>query len=315
MQIEHWPINPDEQREAEENYRTVFALRLQHQDPLSIIRELTFDGVVPNITVASIRRLFQYVEKHFLKQKLAGVGVEVGAGPLTFSSILATWPGVKKMYGIEICQPIVEELFPKVSHYVLGSQTEKVVGVVGSFDEMQLPDNSVDFIFDFFSLHHSLDINITLRECYRILKPGGFVLCFDKARPDTYSKADLDELLDATYGSDYNRHFGLSLEQKITRRMNGEREYRLQDWKQAFYKAGFAEFEDAYLTKTIGGGFFHAALKRILGLISPTLQKKVTSLLPGYTFSHKFILSDHNRIFAKQINPFRKEISLMIAYK
>ncbi len=315
MQIEYWPIDPELQREAEDNYRTNFALKLKDRDALTIIRELTFDGITPKMEIEHIERLFRYVEKNILKRPIAGVGLEVGAGPLTFSSILSKRSGVKKMYGVEICRPIVDVLFPKVAEYILGEKRDKVIGVVGSFDEMQLPDASVDFVFDFFSLHHSLDINVTLRECYRILKPGGFVLCFDKARPDHYTDQDLNELLDAVYDSSYNRQFGLPEEQKINRRSNGEREYRRKDWQAAFLGAGFGSFEHAYLARTKSGNRLSQLFKRGMSVLPAPIQKIINPLLPHPTFNHKFILSSEDRIFAPPINYFAKEISLLIAYK
>lgn len=314
MQTLHWKIDPELKRDAEENYRTRFAIGLKDRPALDIIRELTFDGVVPKITIQDIERLFDYVEHHFLKRKIAGVGVEVGAGPLTFSSVLANRPAVRTMYGVEICEPIVELLAPKIASFVLEDRSDKAVGVVGSFDEMELPDQSIDFVFDFFSLHHSLDIKVTLKELSRVLRPGGFVLCFDKARPDHYTDKDLDELLDKVYPESYNRQFGLPLDQKITRRLNGEREYRLKDWCFAFDGAGFSRFEHYNLQQTKGTGIT-GMIKRMIGVLPPSLQGYITKLLPAPKQNHKFVLSSDHRVFSLPADAFRKEISLMVAYK
>ena len=54
MEILHWKIDQALEKEAQENYRTNYALALKDKDPLSIVRELTFDGVVPNITIKDI---------------------------------------------------------------------------------------------------------------------------------------------------------------------------------------------------------------------------------------------------------------------
>ena len=281
---------------------------------MSIIRELTFDGVVPNITVKDIEELFTYIERHFLKKLLEGIGLEVGAGSLTFSSILARRPAVEKIYGVEICQPIVEYLAPKIISHVLGDHTDKVIGAIGSFDDIQLADASVDFVFDFFSLHHSSNIDVTLKELGRVLKPGGFVLCLDKARPDRYTQEGLNELLDIEYPADYKRQFGLPPDQPLTRRMNGEREYRLKDWRAAFERAGFSQFYYAYLDRPVGSGVAHL-VKNVLAVLPITLQRIINPILPGPRFNHKFILEPTNRIFAHPVVAFRKEMSLMIAYR
>ena len=309
MEILRWQIDPELAQEAENNYRTNFAMSLKDRPPMDIIHELTFDGAAKNVTIAGIEDLFKFVESNFLDKKLGGVGLEVGAGPATFSSVLAKKNTVQKVYAVEICRPIVEALTPKVAGYILGDIKDKVIPVIGSFDQMELPDESVDFIFDFFSLHHSLNLEITLKECHRVLKKGGFIFCFDKARPDNYGQNDLDELLDQEYGEGYKKQFGLPLDQKITRRLNGEREYRLKDWITYFKNSGFTRVRHFYLAKTI------SKIKKWISYLPALLQLPLNKLLPKPKYNHKFIISSQDRIFTKLVNPFAKEISLLIAYK
>lgn len=315
MEILHWTIDPVLKKEAEEHYRTRFAVSLKDKDSLTIIRQITFDGVAPDIEVKDIENLFDFVEKKFLKDRIKGIGVEVGAGPATFSSVLAKRDSVQKMYAVEVCQPIVELLTPKVADYILDGKSDKVIGAVGNFDGMELPDQSVDFIFDFFSLHHSDNPERTLKECHRILKKDGFIFCFDKARPDYFTKNDLDELLDAEYDDDFKKQMGLPLDRKFTRRMNDEKEYRFKDWVSAFKAAGFNKIDYFYLAKTVSKNFGFRAVKSFLSDLSVPLQLPFNKLLPLPKFNHKFILAAQNRVFAGPVNSFPKEISLMIAYK
>lgn len=315
MQMSYWNIDLMLEREAIENYRTRYALSLKDRDPLTIIRELTFDGVSPRMTVADIDGVFDYVEQSLLKRKIAGVGLEVGAGPLTFSSVLARRPAVQRMYGVEICKPLIELLAPKVSEYVAKDTSDKITGVVGSFDEMELSDRSIDFVFDFFSLHHSTDISVTLAECARVLKPGGFLLMMDKARPDSFSERDLRELTDQEYTESYKKQFGLPVDQKLTRWMNGEREYRLKDWKSALFNSGFSRIDHFNLQQTSGGGSLNQMLKKALSLLPIWLQTKANLILPQHRPNHKFIHSSDHRVHTSSINVFRKEISVIIAYK
>lgn len=314
MEILHWSIDPKLERETIDNYRTDYALKLENKDALTMIRELTFDGSAPKITIQDIEDLFDFIENNFLRGKFNGVGLEVGAGPLTFSSVLAKRPNVRKVYGVEICRPVIENLAPKVSNYILPNSVNKVVGVVGSFDQVELPDESVDFVFDFLSLHHSNDLGITLKECRRVLKRGGFILCLDKARPDKYSQKDLNELMDTEYDENYKKQFGLPLEPKLTRRMNGEREYRLKDWAKYLKDSGFKSVEYYLLDKVSGLGLSYQA-KKAISLLPVFLQKLVNNFLPKPRYNHRFIHEDKNRIYSKLLNPFRKEISLIIAYK
>jgi len=315
LEILHWSINSELKKEAEEHYRTRFAVGLKDKEPLEIIRQITFDGVVPNIGIKDIEKIFDFVERGLLKKKIGGIGLEVGAGPATFSSVLAKRDSVEKIYAVEVCRPIVELLMPKVAGYVLGNRESKVIGAVGSFDNMELPVESVGFIFDFFSLHHSDNLERTLKECNRILKKGGFIFCFDKARPDHFTREDLDELLDAEYDHNFKKQLGLSVDQKFTRRMNDEKEYRLKDWQTSFNEAGFSRVDYFYLDKTSSGKITARIIKTLISLIPIRLQVSLNKILPEPTQSHKFVLSYQNRIYSRFINPFRKEISLLIAYK
>ncbi len=314
MQILRWAINPELERETRNHYRTRFAHELKDKDPLEIIRQITFDGEGEEITLPDIKKVLGYVSKNFLPQ-LSGVGVELGAGPGTFSAIWASLSDLQKIYAVEVCPPIVELLTPKVSEYILGRDQDKIIGVIGDFDHLNLPDRSVDFIFDFFSLHHSSDINVTLKESARVLKEGGFVLCFDKARPDHYSREDLNVLLDAEY-PDYEKNlYGVVKGQKFTRRMNGEKEYRLKDWHSAFLGSGFKRFEHFHLSKTIGGSLISRTLKNIIAIFPGRFQPLLTRFMPKSVRHHAFVLVEENRVFVPAINKFPKESSLLIAYR
>lgn len=310
MKILKWSINPELKKETEEHYRTKFALSLENKDPLTIIHQITFDGVAPDIEIKDLENLFEFVQRKILKEKIKGVGLEVGAGPATFSSVLAKRKPVEKIYAVEVCGPIVELLMPKVTRYILGNKENKVVGAVGSFDDIELPDESVDFIFDFFSLHHSGNLEKTFKECFRILKRNGFIFCFDKARPDYFTEEDLNELLDAEYTEKDKIIFGWPFNKRLTRRMNGEKEYRLKDWKRSFSQAGFNKIENFYLAKP-----GKRLLKNYLSLLPIKLQIKINELLPKHKYAHKFILSDQNKVFTGLISLFPKEISLLVSYK
>jgi len=314
MKLLEWKINLDPKYEEGFHYRANLAFNLKDEEPLVIIKESTFDGVLPDISINDIEELIDFIERSFLKRKIEGVGLEVGAGPATFSSILAKRDSVREIYAVEICRPMVELLMPKISNYVLGEKSHKVIGAIGDFDSIELPNESIDFIFDFFSFHHSDDLAKTLKECYRVLKKSGFVLCLDKARPNNFNKKDLDELLDTEYGENFKRRIGIPINQKLTRRMNDEKEYRLKDWTAAFKEAGFAKVDYFYLDKT-SGGKISRIIKSLISLIPPKLQVYVNKFLPEPKHDHKFILSSTNRVYSRFVNPFRKEISLLIAYK
>lgn len=315
MRIERWAIDPELAREAEENYRTAFTKRLADYSGIEIMRQLTFDGVVPRITPEEVGALLSWISTNILPRSLRGVGIEVGSGPLVFSSILARSPVISLMYGVEVCAPLVEELAPIVARDLLGTDSDKLVGVVGSFDAMALPDSSVDFVFDFYSLHHALDVKKTFQEIGRVLKPGGVLLMLDKARPDEYTDGDLDTLLDQEYSESYKAQFGIPIHEKLTRRMNGEREYRLSDWRKAMHAGDMEMIRFYNLQQTSGGSLLVRLYKRCMSWLPLAIQVAITRRVAHTAKRHAFALDTKQRIFSSYANPFRKEMSVLVGEK
>jgi ubiquinone/menaquinone biosynthesis C-methylase UbiE len=53
--------------------------------------------------------------------------------------------------------------------------------------QLRLPDRSIDLVFCHQTLHHVLDQDDTLREIYRVLKPGGVLLFAESTRKFIFS--------------------------------------------------------------------------------------------------------------------------------
>lgn len=311
MEIRTWTMDPALKAELDAHYKTRLASLLKEGGAMEVIRAVTFDGAA-GIGLDDVRRFLAFVDRGFLSGRLRGVGLEAGAGPGTFSVLLAERPGIERMYAVDACEAIVRELMPPVAAHVLGDEAGKVVGCVGEFDRLDLPDASIDFVFDFFSFHHSDDIGRTFREMARVLKPGGFVLCFDKARHDGLADADLERLLDREYPEAAKRAMGLDPSKRHTRRMNGEKEYRLREWRSAFLENGFQAFEHFHVARVRSRSPLVKAAKRLFSLLPPRLQARLTSLLP---LRPQNDLSPTGRVYTPLLERFPREISLMIARK
>lgn len=312
MHIVEWRMDPTVKKAAGEDYRAAFALSLQNKDYLTIMRELSFDSTAPHITVTDIQNLFDFIEQKIVGKRMSGVGCELGAGPAVFSAILAKRVDISCMYAVEVCAPLVTGLMPRVAPAIAGSCAEKIVGCVGDFSRLAIPDGSLDFIFDFFSLHHSADIQITLRECRRVLRPHGMLIALDKARPDTMTRTDCERLLDKEYDNAHKQKFGIPLSLKLSRRDNGEHEYRLKDWRAAFASAGFHACEHFRLDKPTGGFPLLGAIKKSISFLPPRFQPFFSQFLSHGKGS--FDLSWNNRVFTSTVGHFRKEMSLLIGY-
>ena len=313
MQILYWKIPEKLKDELESHYKTNLSHKIENSNPMDIIHQITFDNAAPNLSLKQVRSFIDFVNKKIIQNKITGVGLEVGSGPGTFTALLSEVDNVAKIYGVEACSAIVEDLMPKVTKYIVKDvNRDKIYGCVGDFDNIELPDNSVDFIFDFFSLHHSENLSETSKELYRVLKPGGVVVCFDKARDDKLTDDDLETLLDIEYPEKVKINMGLDPKKSHTRRMNGEKEYRLKDWRKVFLNSNFAKFEHFHVARTLSRNKAINILKNIFSKLPPRFQTYFTKFL---TLKSTNNMSSSGRIYTKLIKDFPKEISLMVAYK
>lgn len=227
-----WPLPEALAASPEVVYRNRFAEKLANRD----IREIL--GAYVYYTMEEMDRLLSMAERHVLREPLQGVGIELGAGTGLLSSLVARWSGVRAVLALEVCEGVARQITPKVARAVLDEEASKVVPVVGSFDDLCLADASLDFAVEIGSLHHSSDLPRTMAEVARVLKPGGTVLCFDRCHPDTLTDEQVEKMLDETYSREFLEGNGYPPERTLTRRENGEHEYRRFEWEAAFAGAG-----------------------------------------------------------------------------
>lgn len=170
-----------------------------------------------------------------------GVGAEIGTGTGMYTAILSKIPTVRKIYAIEYSRECIENLTPAVFEK-MDADTSKIVRVLGSFNQMEFEDGSIDFLFGMGSLHHSEDLSVTAKECYRVLRPGGWLIASERAGVNTTSNAEIEEALNREWiQSDiYKREtLGANQDEKITRAMNSEHEPRLCEYEADLARAGF----------------------------------------------------------------------------
>lgn len=311
MKIINWPIDLSLKEELDNHYQTRESFKAKEMPPEDIIKAYTFSYGAPNLKLEVVTKFFDYVEE-IIGQPIEGVGLEVGAGPGTHASILAKREKVQKVYAVEASGPIVNNLMPIVAPYVSGTDEAKVIGVVGDFSNLDLPAESVDFVFDFFSLHHSPNLQQTLKEIHRVLKKDGFLLCFDKARDDSLSDKDLEKLLDIEYTPEFKKKMGVSKDKIHTRRMNGENEYRRRDWLSFFEGVGFKNSRHYNVARTKSNNKLVSFGKSIFSWLPYKIQIVITNLL---NLKPTNLISPQNRIYSDLVNDYQKEISLLIAYK
>ena len=169
----------------------------------------------------------------------AGTGIDLGSGVGCISATIAEDDKVEKIYSIEIVENVVNLCQPVVINKILGDKRNKVISIVGDFDNIELPNNSVDFSVSWFSMHHSNNLEVTLKECLRVLKPNGRLVIVDRAHNNSTKDSELQRMMNIVYSSDFMSKNYRPEGSILTRKDNGEHEYRFYEWEDFFKKSGF----------------------------------------------------------------------------
>ncbi len=197
----------------------------------------------------------EYVEKTFniipkSIELIHGIGVDLGGGVGCISSTLAKRDSVDKIYCIEVVEDVVKLCQPIVKKEILKEKDDKVISVVGDFDNLQLEDNSIDFAVSWDSMHHSVNPVKTFKECKRVLKKNGILIIVDRAHNNSTPDSEIERMLNIKYDKEFLIKNHRPKNMILTRKENGEHEHRFSEWKQFFQEAGFNLLESVIIKTT-----------------------------------------------------------------
>ena len=178
-----------------------------------------------------------------------GVGIDLGGGVGCISSTLARRDSVDKIYCVELVEDAVKLCHKIVKQEILKNEEHKVVSVVGDYDNLELEDNSIDFAVSWDSMHHSIDPVKTFKECKRVLKKNGAFIIVDRAHNNSIPDSEIERMLNITYDEKFLTKYYRPKDTILTRRQNGEHEYRFFEWKKFFEESGF-DLTDSVIIKT-----------------------------------------------------------------
>ncbi len=223
------------------------------------------------ITLTELENLISNSLKFLGLSQFHGYGVELGSGTGAFASMFCKLnPSVKKIFAVEICDRFPKTIIPEVSKKVLNTNFNKVLPILGSFNNLMIKNNELDFIIEMGSLHHSNNLSKSFSEISRTLKSKGKLLAFDRCHSNTLSDEKVKEMLDLEYDNNFLVSHGYPSNIKLTRRQNGEHEYRLFEWRKASEDAGM-KLVRIFSTKKINLKRF---VKGILSLFPDRFTKK-----------------------------------------
>ncbi len=230
-----WDIDESILRSPAITNRDLFAKTLASQPAEEIITR--YAGLTPQQIEQEFNEIFSIVRE--LGIELHGTGLELGAGVGVLSAVAVNcWTEIEQLYALEIVPKVIELLQPRTVHHITSKNANKILGVLGSFDDMRVPDGHFDFCIEYASLHHSDDLPRTLRETARTLKPGAPLIAIDRAHYDGVSSEQLQFMLDVHYSAEWKHRNGYS-DAPLSRAQNGEHEIRMKEWLDAFSASGF----------------------------------------------------------------------------
>lgn len=214
-----------------------------------------------------------------------GKVLEVGAGTGLTSCEISSFSEVKEIFCLDYDEYTVENLMPLVQ-WSLGADATKVKRVIGSYNKMNVPAATFDCVVAVGSMHHSEDLDATMKECFRVLRAGGKFVVSDFALTCSLTQEEyhvltelpLDES-DATAVERTGDSQGVETNKTIS-----EHERPLFVYLSAAFNAGFnvkASFFDATRDN---GGTITRVLRRARETFKrqPFYRSKLDSRVLGY---------------------------------
>ena len=199
------------------------------------------------INSENVENTFNIIPKS--SELIHGTGIDLGGGIGCISSTLAKRNAVGKIYCVELVEDAVKLCHTIVKQEILKEEKHKVISVIGDYDNLELEDNSIDFAVSWDSMHHSIDPIKTFKECKRVLKKNGVFIIVDRAHNNSTSDSEIERMLNITYDQEFLAKNYRPKDTILTRRQNGEHEYRFFEWKKFFKESGF-DLIDSVVIKT-----------------------------------------------------------------
>tara|TARA_Y100000310_G_scaffold163588_1_gene163423 strand:- start:290 stop:1129 length:840 start_codon:yes stop_codon:yes gene_type:complete len=199
------------------------------------------------INSENVENTFNIISKS--SELIHGTGIDLGGGIGCISSTLAKRNAVDKIYCVELVEDAVKLCHTIVKQEILKEEKHKVISVIGDYDNLELEDNSIDFAVSWDSMHHSIDPIKTFKECKRVLKKNGVFIIVDRAHNNSTPDSEIERMLNIIYDQEFLAKNYRPKDTILTRRQNGEHEYRFFEWKKFFKESGF-DLIDSVVIKT-----------------------------------------------------------------
>lgn len=174
--------------------------------------------------------IYPMIGNKFLNHISTGVEkkiLDLGTGPGYLTSYLS-----KKSSSLVIAADINEVMLEISRNVVKNNGGQNVLFEIQDVHCLTYDNNSIDAIVSYSCLHHWVEPVVGLKECYRVLKPGGKIVIVDTDPTSLHSLSTLKRYIDDKYMDILEEAFLESYTQKHIREMlkqAGIRKYTIQD--------------------------------------------------------------------------------------
>lgn len=178
--------------ECKRYYPVIEGIPVLLDDPLldTKLDQLDYDdhhGITDN-SRQTILSMWQTV---FLENAISGNAVlEIGCGTGQLTVALANLPSIQTIHATDISQQ-----FLKMTQNTVGDSASPVFYYACDANHLPFSDNQFDLIVANSVLHHLLDFPEVLKQCVRILKPGGCAVFFEPVLQGKIMVAFLADLM------------------------------------------------------------------------------------------------------------------------
>jgi len=166
----------------------VFMVALLGYARVTVQRRTSAEGIEDPSAAQAYNRISQWPQFKLLRRMIVGeirkyhpegIIVDVGCGPGYLVAVIAKSFPHLHIIGVDIADEMVQLASKNLSSLGFGEQVEFRQGDVQA---LPFDNNAVDFVVSTFSLHHWSEPSASMKEIYRVLKPGGQFLIFDLRR-------------------------------------------------------------------------------------------------------------------------------------
>lgn len=192
-------------------------------------------GIVAIFYNAVIAKGFTYLYHQIAEEIVAGVQsgkvLDIGTGPGHLAIEIAKLNNQLEIVGLDLSPKMINIARKNAAAAKIGNPQKRTIGARVKFevvDAHNLPyhDNSFDFVYSTFSLHHWRNRVKVLNECLRVVKNDGLVWIYDFIRDAT--RKEIKKTIGAD-GTNFHHFYlpffipfhGLKTEEYYSREMEG----------------------------------------------------------------------------------------------